>query len=182
MATFTPSCGGPRCGSISFGTLHPPRGSKRWRWRSTRPRVVTRAYVEGLGLLYMMDQAVGVPSDGERAFVSIVVHGAGRRTSFSQALMSSDLSFFPLQWNQCLRPLLTLVLFFSGFREEWFLHQSTQLAAWLVGITSPTLSLANLSVTFTDTRLTPPNPEHPHFLGTTASYMPQSSLDFSSTT
>jgi len=56
VAVFTPSCGGPRCGSILFGTSHPSRDSKRWRSRSTRPRVVTRTHVEGLGLLHMMDQ------------------------------------------------------------------------------------------------------------------------------
>lgn len=52
-------------------TLHLPRDSKRKRWRLTRPRVVTRAHVGGLGWP-RMDQGPGAHSDGERALGSIV--------------------------------------------------------------------------------------------------------------
>jgi hypothetical protein len=93
MAVFTPSCGGPRCGSIFLGTLHLSRGSKRWRWRLTRLRVVTRVHVEGSGLLYMMDRSQSAHLDGKEAFDSIMAHDMGRRTPISQALTSSDLSF-----------------------------------------------------------------------------------------
>ena len=93
MAILTPSCGGPRCGSIFLTTLHLSRDLKRWRWRFTRPRVVTRIHVEGSGLFHVMDRGPGAHSDGEGTFDSIVAHGVGRRTPLSQALMSSDLSF-----------------------------------------------------------------------------------------
>ena len=48
----TLSRGGPRCGSICLGRYIHPRDLKRWRKRSTRPRVVTRAHAEGLGPHY----------------------------------------------------------------------------------------------------------------------------------